>query len=195
MKYCKSRIFHRHVIFVYFARGGFRTKVKCMRKVQNKSENLQQSATVRKFHAYERSESPGYENWVRTKYSGFTVQKDWNGITCTLCKLYCWKMIEGFGWCQSFFFSLHIWVGSTHQHGPQNYVLTRNDCSTAKCLHMRHNKKKINKSDHRLGNKTQGLRRRRTISFLHVTENRYLAPQSLFISTGVGRPALKRGQR
>ena len=72
-RYCKSRIFRMHVIFVYFVRGGFRTKIKCMRKVQSKSENPQRSATVRKFHAYERSKSPGYENWVRTKYSGFTV--------------------------------------------------------------------------------------------------------------------------
>ena len=62
-----------HVIFVYFVRSGFRTKIKCTRKVQSKSENPQQSATVRKFHAYERLECPGYENWVRTKYSGFTV--------------------------------------------------------------------------------------------------------------------------
>ena len=71
--YCKSRIFRRHVIFVYFVRGGFGTKIKCIRKVQSKSGNPQRSATVRKFHASERSESPGYENWVRTKYSGFTV--------------------------------------------------------------------------------------------------------------------------
>ena len=61
-EYCKSRIFRMHVIFVYFVRGGFRTKIKCMRKVQSKSENPQRSATVRKFHAYETSESPGYEN-------------------------------------------------------------------------------------------------------------------------------------
>ena len=60
--YCKSRIFCMHEIFVYFVRGGFRTKIKCMRKVQSKSEGTQRSATVRKFHAYERSESPGYEN-------------------------------------------------------------------------------------------------------------------------------------
>ena len=71
--YCKSRIFRMHVIFVYFVRGGFRTKIKCMRKVQSKSENPQRSAIVQKFHAYESSERPGYENWVRTKYSGFTV--------------------------------------------------------------------------------------------------------------------------
>ena len=60
--YCKSRIFCRHVIFVYFVRSGFRTKIKCIPKVQSKSENPQRSATVRKFHAYERPESPGYEN-------------------------------------------------------------------------------------------------------------------------------------
>ena len=60
--YCKSTIFRMHVIFVYFVRGDFPTKIKCMRKVQSKSENSQRSATVRKFHAYEKSESPGYEN-------------------------------------------------------------------------------------------------------------------------------------
>ena len=51
--YCKSRIFCMRVAFVYFVRGGFRTKIKCMRKVKSKSENPQRSATVRKFHAYE----------------------------------------------------------------------------------------------------------------------------------------------
>ena len=60
--YCKSRIFRMHVIFVYFVRAAFRTKIKCMRKVQSMPENLQRSATVRKFHVHERSESPGYEN-------------------------------------------------------------------------------------------------------------------------------------
>ena len=53
--YCKSRIFRMHVIFVYFVRAAFRTKIKCMQKVQSMPENLQRSATVRKFHAYERS--------------------------------------------------------------------------------------------------------------------------------------------
>ena len=62
-----------HVIFVYFVCGDFLTKIKGMRKVKSKSENPHQSATVRKFHAYERLEMPGYENWVHTKYSGFTV--------------------------------------------------------------------------------------------------------------------------
>ena len=71
--YCKSRIFRKHVIFVYFVRGGFRTKIKCMRKALSKSENPHRSATVRKFYAYEKSESLGYENWMCTKYSGFTV--------------------------------------------------------------------------------------------------------------------------
>ena len=50
--YCKSRIFCTHVIFVYFVRGAFRTKINCMRKVQCKSDDPQRSATVRKFHAY-----------------------------------------------------------------------------------------------------------------------------------------------
>ena len=47
--------FVRMFIFVYFVRGGFRTKIKCVRKLKSKSEhagNLQSPATVRKFHAY-----------------------------------------------------------------------------------------------------------------------------------------------
>ena len=75
-QYCKSRIFRMHVIFVYFVRGGFRTKIKSMQKVQSKAENLQRSVTVRKFHLYERSESPGYQKmsayeifWIYSKLS------------------------------------------------------------------------------------------------------------------------------
>ena len=60
--YCKSRIFRKHAIFVHFVRGGFRTKIKCMRKALSKSENPQRAATVRKFYAYEKSESQGHEN-------------------------------------------------------------------------------------------------------------------------------------
>ena len=51
--YCKSRIFRMRFVFVYFKRGGFRTTIKCTRKVQSKSENPQRSATVRKLSAYE----------------------------------------------------------------------------------------------------------------------------------------------
>ena len=54
--YCKSRIFHAHFIFVYFVHGGFRTKMKCVLILQNKAENLQRLAAVRKLHAFERSE-------------------------------------------------------------------------------------------------------------------------------------------
>ena len=61
-----------HVIFVYF--GGFHTNIKCARKIHSKSENPHRSATVWKFHAYERLESLGYENCVHTKYSGFAVE-------------------------------------------------------------------------------------------------------------------------
>ena len=42
--YCKSRIFRMHVIFVYFVPDGFRTKIKCMWKVQSKSENTESAA-------------------------------------------------------------------------------------------------------------------------------------------------------
>ena len=82
--FCKSRIFRMHVIFVYFVRGSFRTKVKCTRKVHSQEEHLHRSATVQKFHAYERLESPGYENWVRTKYSGFTVYCNFTNFQCSL---------------------------------------------------------------------------------------------------------------
>ena len=54
IKYCKSRIFCRHVIFVYFVRGGFRTKIKCIRKVQSKSETIRSGQRL-------------YENFMRTK--------------------------------------------------------------------------------------------------------------------------------
>ena len=61
--YSKVRIFCTHVIFKFFVCGGFRMKIKYMEKVQSKSGNKQRSATVRKFHACERtSESPGYKN-------------------------------------------------------------------------------------------------------------------------------------
>ena len=56
--YCKSRIFHMHFIFVYFVRGGFRPKTKCMLKVHSKSEYPHRSAAVQNFHAYQRSEVP-----------------------------------------------------------------------------------------------------------------------------------------
>ena len=62
--YCKSRIFPIHFIFVYFVPSGFRTKVLCVRKSQNKLENPQRSASVRKFHAYERSEVPSTRKLV-----------------------------------------------------------------------------------------------------------------------------------
>ena len=56
--FCKSRTFCMLFIFIYFVRGGFRTKRKCIRKIQSKSENPQRSVAVRKFHAYKRSGVP-----------------------------------------------------------------------------------------------------------------------------------------
>ena len=53
--------------FVYFVRGGFRAKIRCIRNAKSKSENSQRSKTVRKFHAYERLEIPDIRNLVRTK--------------------------------------------------------------------------------------------------------------------------------
>ena len=53
--FCKSKMFRMHFIFVHFVRGGLRTKIKCILKIQSKSENPQRSVAVRKFHAYERS--------------------------------------------------------------------------------------------------------------------------------------------
>ena len=62
--YCKSRIFPMHCIFVYLICGCFRLKIKWMWKVQSKSKNLQRPATVRKCHAYERSEIPSIQKLV-----------------------------------------------------------------------------------------------------------------------------------
>ena len=47
-----------HFIFVYFVHSGFRTKIKCILKIQSTSENPQPSAAERKFHAYEGSGVP-----------------------------------------------------------------------------------------------------------------------------------------
>ena len=44
-----SRIFYMPFIFVYFVHSGFRTKIRCIRKVQSKSENPQRSVAVRKW--------------------------------------------------------------------------------------------------------------------------------------------------
>ena len=53
-----TRIVSMILIFVYFVRGVFRTKIICIEKVQSKSENPLPSVAVLKFHAYERSEIP-----------------------------------------------------------------------------------------------------------------------------------------
>ena len=37
--YCKSRIFRMHVIFVYFVRGGFRTKIKACKRYKQVRES------------------------------------------------------------------------------------------------------------------------------------------------------------
>ena len=58
-----------YILFSYisYARS-FRTKIKCIRKVQSKSENPQRSAIVRKFHAYETSKSPAIR-----KFSAYEI--------------------------------------------------------------------------------------------------------------------------
>ena len=82
--YCKFRIFCVHVIFVYFVRGGFRTKIKCMQKVQSKSENPQRSATVRKFHTHEVGEPrirklSAYEIfWIYSTHGAVTRRQTFN---------------------------------------------------------------------------------------------------------------------
>ena len=73
--YCKSRIFRMHFIFVYFVRGGFRTKIKCILKFQSKSENPQRSVAVRKFHAYERSGVPRIRKF--SAYEIFWIYSIW----------------------------------------------------------------------------------------------------------------------
>ena len=76
MMTCKFRVFHICIFFVCTVHGGFHLKIKCVLKVQSKSENPQRSAAVRKFHAYESSEVPHIRNFsVCVKYSGFTVNR------------------------------------------------------------------------------------------------------------------------
>ena len=74
-----------------------------MRKVQSKFENPQRLATVWKFHAYEkRSESPGYENLVCTKYSGFTIVKEGeNFFSYSFSTLILRKIFLFPSWCLS----------------------------------------------------------------------------------------------
>ena len=71
--YCKSRMFRMIFIFVYFVRGRFRTKIISMRKAQSKSENQQQSETVRKCCAYERSEISNL--WKFSTYKIFRIYR------------------------------------------------------------------------------------------------------------------------
>ena len=68
LDHCKSRIFRIHVIFVYSVRGGFRTKIKCIRKVRSKWKNPQQSTAVRKFRVYERLVVPSIR-----KFSAYEI--------------------------------------------------------------------------------------------------------------------------
>ena len=69
-----------HFIFVYFVRGGFLTKIKCILKAQCKSKNPQRSVAVQKFHAYERSEVPKIKTF--SAYEIFWIYRTgfWNEI-------------------------------------------------------------------------------------------------------------------
>ena len=76
-----------HFIFVYFVhiRGKVCPNIKCILK--HKSQNLQQSAAVRKFQAYKRPGVPTCENIVRTKYSGFRVPETLTGTNARTASL------------------------------------------------------------------------------------------------------------
>ena len=78
--YCKSRIFRMHFIFIYFVRGGFHTKIKCMLNIPSKPENPQRSAAVRKFHAYERSGVPRIR-----KFSAYEIFWNYSALVEYLC--------------------------------------------------------------------------------------------------------------
>ena len=56
-----------HFIFVYFVLRDFRMKIKCILKIQSKSENPQRSASVRKSHAHERPGIPGIRKFSAYK--------------------------------------------------------------------------------------------------------------------------------
>ena len=64
------------LVFSYIshvAAFGFRTKKNTCERSKQVRESVQRSASVRKFHAYDRLEVPSIQNLVHTKYSGFTV--------------------------------------------------------------------------------------------------------------------------
>ena len=74
-QYCKSRTFRLRFIFVYFVCGGFRTKIKCVLRLnlQSKAQNPQRLAAVREVHSYERSEvtSKGRRSPANEKFSAY----------------------------------------------------------------------------------------------------------------------------
>ena len=88
-RYCKSRIFRMHFIFVYFVRGGFCTKIKCILKIQSKSENPQRLVAVRKFHAYERSGVPRIRKF--SAYELFWIYSIYNGAYADMAAKCSWQ--------------------------------------------------------------------------------------------------------
>ena len=106
--YCKSRVFRMHFIFVYFVHGGFRTKIKCILKIESKSENPQRPAAERKFHAYERSGVPRIRKfnayiifWI---YSKKIKRKSWSNSPPKLlaCMGFLYKVVHKIGCLRKF---------------------------------------------------------------------------------------------
>ena len=88
IRYCKSRIFRMHFIFVDFVRGSFHTKIKCVLKGQSKSENPQQSVSVRKFRAYERSEVPNIRKFSANDIFWIYSMDDYQWGCLAQCVIY-----------------------------------------------------------------------------------------------------------
>ena len=72
-RYCESRIFRMHSIFVYFVYSVFRRIIKCVLKVKTSQRIRSGQRLYKNFMRTKGRRSPAYESLVRTNYSGFTV--------------------------------------------------------------------------------------------------------------------------
>ena len=60
-------------VFVYFVRGGFRTKISCVRMRCDSFIHIEGQRLYENFMRTKGQRQPAYENSLRMEYSGFTV--------------------------------------------------------------------------------------------------------------------------
>ena len=74
-------------IFVYFVRGGFRTKISCKRMRCDRFIRIKDQQLYENFMRTKGRRSPTYENLERTKYSRFTVLQTKNEMRKRICSI------------------------------------------------------------------------------------------------------------